>query len=195
MKRRKISLDFTALLDITMIILFFFLINFKFSSDEVKAEAAAQIEEAAAQSEQLEADRRQFEEEKAEWQKEAEREMEKLREADKNAADNAEALMNFQKGMVLKIDLSMKNRDDWDITVLNGNTVIGEVSSENCTDLKNEIITVLYNNGFKKDDVIIAVFMYDLHDNGSGHIHEDFLTQIKDVNGVYEKFYCAEIRK
>ncbi|MDE6600336.1 MAG: biopolymer transporter ExbD [Oscillospiraceae bacterium] len=195
MKRRKISLDFTALLDITMIILFFFLINFKFSSDEVKAEAAAQIEEAAAQSEQLEADRRQFEEEKAEWQKEAEREMEKLREADKNAADNAEALMNFQKGAVFKIDLKMRNRDDWDITVLNGNTVIGEVSSENCRDLKNEIITVLDSNGFKKDDVIIAVFMYDLHDNGSGHIPEDFLPQIKDVNGVYEKFYCADIRK
>ena len=195
MKRRKISLDFTALLDITMIILFFFLINFKFSSDEVKAEAAAQIEEAAAQSEQLEADRRRFEEEKAEWQKEAEREMEKLREADKNAADNAEALMNFQKGVLFKIDLTMRNRDDWDITVLNGNAVIGEVSSENCGDLKNEIITVLDNNGFKKDDVIIAVFMYDLHDNGSGHIPEDFLPQIKDVNGVYEKFYCAEIRK
>lgn len=195
MKRRKISLDFTALLDITMIILFFFLINFKFSSDEVKAKAAAQIEEAAAQSEQLEADRRQFEEEKAVWQKEAEKEMEKLREADKNAADNAEALMNFQKGAVFKIDLKMRNRDDWDITVLNGNAVIGEVSSENCRDLKNEIITVLDNNGFKKDDVIIAVFMYDLHDNGSGHIPEDFLPQIKDVNGVYEKFYCADIRK
>ncbi|MDE7302195.1 MAG: biopolymer transporter ExbD [Oscillospiraceae bacterium] len=195
MKRRKISLDFTALLDITMIILFFFLINFKFSSDEAKAEAAAQIEEAAAQSEQLEADRRQFEEEKAEWQKEAEREMEKLREADKNAVDNAEALMNFQKGVLFKIDLKMRNRDDWDITVLNGSTMIGEVSSENCMDLKNEIITILGNNGFKKDDVIIAVFMYDLHDNGSGHIPEDFLPQIKDVNGVYEKFYCAEIRK
>lgn len=195
MKRHKISLDFTALLDITMIILFFFLINFKFSSDEVKAEAAAQIEEAAAQSEQLEADRRQFEEEKAEWQKEAEREMEKLREADKNAADNTEALMNFQKGVIFKIDLSMRNRDDWDITVMNGSTVIGEVSSENCRDLKNEMITILDNNGFKKDDVIIAVFMYDLHDNGSGHIPEDFLPQIKDVSGVYEKFYCAEIRK
>ena len=195
MKRRKISLDFTALLDITMIILFFFLINFKFSSDEMKAEAAAQIEEAAAQSEQLEADRRQFEEEKAEWQREAEREMEKLREADKNAADNAEALMNFQKGIIFKIDLTMRNRDDWNITVMNGSIVIGEVSSDNCTDLKNEIITILDNNGFKKDDVIIAVFMYDLHDNGSGHIPEDFLPQIKDVNGVYEKFYCAEIRK
>lgn len=195
MKRRKISLDFTALLDITMIILFFFLINFKFSSDEVKAEAAAQIEEAAVQSEQLEADRRQFEEEKAEWQREAEREMKKLREADKNAADNAEALMNFQKGVIFKIDLTMKNRDDWDITVLNGSAVIGVVSSENCADLKSEIITVLDNNGFKKDDVIIAVFMYDLHDNGSGHIPEDFLPQIKDVSSVYEKFYCAEIRK
>lgn len=178
-----------------MIILFFFLINFKFSADEIKAEASAQIEEAVAQSEQLAEDKLKFDKEKEEWQNEADSEMEKIREADKNAADNAEALMNFQKGFFLKIDLQMSSKNDWNITILNGDVKIGEIFSKDSHDITNEIIAILDNNGYKKDEVIIALFKYNLHDNGSGIIPEKFYPKINALNGVYKNFYCAEDRK
>lgn len=195
MRKNKISLDFTSLLDITMIILFFFLINFKLSADETKAEAAARIGEATAAMEQLEADMRQFEEEKEEWQREAEREMSKLREADKNAAENAQALLDFQNGKILKITLDMTSRSDWKITVYSGDTAIGEILPENSGDISGEIVSILNSSGFQNEDVIIGVFMYDPTNIGSGRIPEDFIPQIKEVCGVYENFYCAEVRK
>ncbi|MDE6710747.1 MAG: hypothetical protein K2J76_09700, partial [Oscillospiraceae bacterium] len=110
MMKRKISLDFTSLLDITMIILFFFLINFKFSVDDIKAEANGQMEAAAAQSERLEADKQKLEEEKEEWRKQADAELEKIREADEKAADNAAALLNFKNGAVINIDFDINDR-------------------------------------------------------------------------------------
>lgn len=195
MKSRKIFLDFTSLLDITMIILFFFLINFKFSADEVKAEAAEQMEAAAALNLQLEEDRQQFEKEKEEWKSEAETELRKIREADENAADNAQALMDFQSGKILKIDLKMQNRSDWKITVFNGKSEIGEIFSENSENIGEEIILLLNDQGFRTDDVVIGIFMYDPSDIGSAWIIEDFISKIREINGIYENFYCAEVRK
>lgn len=194
MRKPKISLDFTSLLDITMIILFFFLINFKLSADESRAQAAAEIEKANAAIEQLEADRNQFEEEKEEWQREAEKELEKLRSADKNAAGNAQALSDFQNGKLIKIELEMKSRNDWEITVSDGNVPLGEILSENSSDIGGELIGVL-DGAFQRDDVIIGVFLYDPDDIGSARVKEDFSQKIKDVSGAYENFYCAEVRK
>lgn len=195
MRKHKISLDFTSLLDIMMIILFFFLINFKFSADESKAEAAAEVENANIRAEQLEEDRRRFEEEKEEWKKEAEREIDKLREADKNAAENAQALYDFQNGRILKIALDMTSRSDWEITVYSGETPIGEILSENSENISGGIVDILDSGGFQREDVIIGIFMYDPTNTGSGSIPEEFIPQIKEVRGVYENFYCAEVRK
>ncbi|MCM1328517.1 MAG: hypothetical protein NC253_03670 [Ruminococcus sp.] len=195
MRKPKISLDFTSLLDITMIILFAFLVSFKFSADETQARAEAEIEKANAAAEQLETDRKRFEEEKEEWQKQAEKELEQLRKADKNAADNAEALLNFQNGAVFKIDLEMQSRSNWEITVYNGETPIAEILSENSENLGGEIVTVLDSQGFQRDDVLIGIFLYDPEDIGSATVREDFSPKIKDVSGAYENFYCAEVRK
>lgn len=194
MKRHKISLDFTALLDITMIILFFFFINFKLSADETKAEAVARAEEANTRIEQLEADRIQFEEEKSEWQKEAERELEKLRRTDKYAADNAQALSDFQNGKILKIELDMTSRSNWKITVCSGEVRIGEILSEDSENIGAEIVNILGGSGYQRKDVIIGIFIYDPTNIGSGRIPEDFVPKIKEVGGAYENFYCAEVR-
>ncbi|MCM1381626.1 MAG: hypothetical protein NC192_06775, partial [Muribaculaceae bacterium] len=170
-------------------------VSFKFSADETQARAEAEIEKANAAAEQLETDRKRFEEEKEEWQKQAEKELEQLRKADKNAADNAEALLNFQNGAVFKIDLEMQSRSNWEITVYNGETPIAEILSENSENLGGEIVTVLDSQGFQRDDVLIGIFLYDPEDIGSATVREDFSPKIKDVSGAYENFYCAEVRK
>lgn len=197
MKRSRISLDFTSLLDIMMIILFFFILNF----NNAQAEAYKKIDDYNNQTEQLEADKQQFEKEKEEWQRQADAELEKIREADKNAADNAEALRNFQKGVVFKINLEMKSETEWKIKVFNGNDPIKEISSNeniNSFDIKNELIKILDENGFKESDVIIGVFMYDESDKGTSRIADDgnLIEKIKSVGkDKYKNFYCADIKK
>ncbi len=194
--KSRVSLDFTSLLDITMIILFFFLINFKFSTDKIKEDATAQIENANALFEQLEADRKLFEEEKSQWQKEADTEFERLRNADENAAANAEALWDFNNGIVLKIDLSMKNSTEWEMIIFNGDKQIGAVLSDTDS-VKNGIISVMDENGFDRNDVIICIFMYNGHDPGSARIKErgGLIEKVKSVRDEYKSFYCADVKK
>lgn len=189
--KRKISLDFTSLLDITMIILFFFLINFKFSVDDIKEEAAAQTKAAAEQSERLEADKQRLEEEKEDWQKQAEAELEKIRAADKNAADNAEALINFKNGHYINIDLKINKEKIWKITVYRGDTEIGEISSADNADIADEFVTMLNRERFKKDDVIIGVFMYNKKSSGS-YFAKSIFTELKEAEYNFSNLYLAE---
>lgn len=192
MKRSRISLDFTSLLDIMMIILFFFILNF----NNAQAEAIKKIDDYNNQSEQLEEDKEKFEKEKEEWQKQADIELERIRNADENAASNAEALMNFQKGIFLTIDLKVNDPDNWIITVNNGGNKIGEIISENSQNVAKEIIDILNNNKFENNDVILAVLMFNQHDIGSAKvITEEFIENIKSVRYEYPYFYCADLEK
>ena len=196
--KSKISLDFTSLLDITMIILFFFLINFKFSVDDIKAEANDQMEAAAAQSERLEADKQKFEEEKEDWQKQADADLKKIRETDEKAADNAAALLKFKNGDIINIDFDINERYQWEMTVSRGEAVLGVISSsdeaykENKeTYIKDEIVTMLNRERFKKDDVIIGVFKYNKKSYGS-RFAENIFKEVKEVEYNFTNFYLAK---
>ena len=189
--KRKISLDFTSLLDITMIILFFFLINFKFSVDDIKAEANGQMEAAALQSERLEADKQKLEEEKEDWRRQADAELEKIREADEKAADNAEALLNFKNGDIINIDFDINDRYQWEMTVSRGEAVLGVISSSDEADIKDEIVTMLNRERFNKDDVIIGVFKYNKKSYGS-RFAENIFKEVKEVEYNFTNFYLAK---
>ena len=191
MMKRKISLDFTSLLDITMIILFFFLINFKFSVDDIKAEANGQMEAAAEQSERLEADKQKFEEEKEDWQKQADADLKKIREADEKAADNAAALLKFKNGDIINIDFDINDRYQWEMTVSRGEAVLGVISSSDDPDVKDEIVTMLNRERFKKDDVIIGVFKYNKKSYGS-RFAENIFKEVKEVEYNFTNFYLAK---
>ena len=192
MKRNRIFLDFTSLLDITMIILFWFLINFKNTADAIKTEASEQSAQALSYAAELEEDRKEFELEKEEWRKEADSEMERIREADEIAAENAQALMDFQDGAVIIIKLDIESRKKWTVTVKNGSSKLGEISSDTSADLTAELIGILDSAGFKSDDVIIGILMYDSSDTGS-YFKSEFEDSINEVHKEYKQFYCSSI--
>lgn len=192
MMKRKISLDFTSLLDITMIILFFFLINFKFSVDDIKAEASAQMEAAAVQSERLESDKQSLEEEKEAWQKQAEAELDKIRETDKNAADNAEALLDFKNGHFINIDLEINKENVWKMTVRRGETEIGTIASSDNPNISDEFVTMLNREKFKKDDVIICVFKYNKKSFGSRYADNIIFKELKEAEYNFTNLYLAK---
>lgn len=188
--KSKISLDFTSLLDITMIILFFFLINFKFSVDDIKAEADRQKESVAQQSEKLEYDKQEFEREKAEWQRAADAELKNIREADKNAADNIEALIKFKNGDVIDIALDIRDRFEWKMTFSRGTAVLGTISSDDGKDIRDWVVTMLNREGFKSDDVIIGVFKYNKNNYGS-RFAEKLYKEAREADYIFKNFYLA----
>lgn len=190
MMKSKISLDFTSLLDITMIILFFFLINFKFSVDDIKADADRQAEAAAQQAEKLEYDKKQFEKEKSEWQSMVEAELKNIREADEKAADNVEALINFKNGDVIDIALDMKGRSEWEMTFYRGTVALGTISSDDGRDIRDWTVTMLNREGFKSDDVIIGVFKYNKNNYGS-KFAENIYKEARGADYIFKNFYLA----
>lgn len=191
MMKSKISLDFTSLLDITMIILFFFLINFKFSVDDIKADADRQAEAVAQQSEKLEYDKHEFEKEKAEWQSMAAAELENIREADERAADNVQALIDFKNGDVIDIALDINGRSEWEMTFSRGTTVLGTISSDDGRDIRDWIVTMLNREGYKSDDVIIGVFKYNKKSGGS-KFAENIYKEARGADYIFKNFYLAD---
>ena len=185
MKRNRIFLDFTSLLDIMMIILFFFILNF----NNAQADYNNKVE-------QIKVEKQDFEIEKEEWQKQADAELEKIRETDEKAADNAQALIDFKNGHFINICMDVKvdinEMVSWEITVSRGNTPIGTISSAGNPDITDEFVTILNKERFKKDDVIIAVFQYDIQSEGSHYARNVVFKKLKEAEQNFTNLYLAE---
>lgn len=173
-----------------MIILFFFLINFKFSVDDIKAEADRRSAAVAEQSEKLESDKKEFEKEKEDLQRTVETELENIREADKNAADNIEALMNFKNGDVIDIALDIKERSEWKMTFSRGTAVLGTISSDDGVNIRDWIVTMLNRENYKSDDVIIGVFKYNKNSYGS-RFAENLYKEARGADYIFKNFYLT----
>lgn len=199
MKRSRISLDFTSLLDITMIILFWFMIKYKASAEEVRNKAQEQISSVQAIAAQLEEEKTAFEAEKENWQKEADAEFERIKNADENAAKNQQALSEFDKGSVIYIKLDSETDSSgnkkWFLNIENGKEHMGRFEFEKNTDITAELTEIFRNSGFGKDDVMLGVFVYDGSQEGTAPILYTSSAEkhIKAVSEEYPQFYCASI--
>lgn len=198
MKRNRISLDFTSLLDITMIILFWFMIKYRASAEEVQAKAQEQIDNIQSISAQLEADRDAYEAEKQEWSEKADAEMKRIENADKNAAFNQKALEALNDNILLDIKLSTeKSGNKWKkiISVYNGKTHIGDIEFEKAsdTDITKEISSMLETAGLQHDNTIIGIFIYDGDQYATALTVNDIIKSIRKVSEEYPQFYCASI--
>ena len=187
MKIRDIILDFTSLLDVVMIILFFFVLFSTFDADN----AIKSAEEAKASYESLIEENKQ---EQAEWREQAEKEWEKISDIDKNAADNQQALLEYDKGAVLAFNLqNIETSDIWTLSILSGDTEIGEIISQECDDLEAQIIGCMQKSGLKADDVIIGTLTYDGNSFGTEGAVPFIRNVIDDIQQKYTNLYFAII--
>lgn len=178
MKIREIILDFTSLLDIIMIILFFFIL---FSTLDVENVSKSAQEAKSSYESQIAENQRKQEA----WQQKADEEWERIQNTDKNAAANQQALMAYNEGAV--IALNMKNAsssDVWTLSVLSGNSRLGEIESGD--NLESSLISLFEKAGLKTDDVIISTLTYDGNSLGT----ESSVPQIENVVKKIQKQYC-----
>ena len=133
MKKRDIILDFTSLLDVIMIILFFFVLYSKIDTDEITKKA----KEAENHYNALIIEQQQINDE-------AEKEIERIKDADKNAFANQKALNSFEKGEYFTISLDVfDNSDNWNLDFYFAGKLIGKINSKDTNDLKKSIREVL----------------------------------------------------
>lgn len=194
MKRRKeIFLDFTALLDIMMLILFFFVL---FSHlDNEKAMHAAEDMRSAAQSAMTAADGKIAEAEKRE-QKAAEREtaanalIARYQQADSQRAADLSALEDFNSGRNLRMTIVCDDAD-WILRMQAGDTE--PVTLEDGTVNGKSLAAVLQGPlGFAPEDTVLCVFLYDGEQAGSLTAYRTVHDALRTLREEFPHLYVSE---
>ena len=194
MKIREIILDFTSLLDVMMIILFFFVL---FSRVDVEnATEKANEAEASYNTMIAEAEKTQQENEieQQEWREKASEEWDRILSADANAVNNQKALSEYNEGAGVYFNLQgVEKSDVWTLSILSGKNRIGTISSEDSRELRNRIKECLKKSGHEPEDVIISTLTYDGDAYGTETVVPLIENAITDVQREYKSLYFTTI--
>ena len=187
MKSKDVILDFTSLLDVVLIILFFFVL---YSAFNVK-ESETRAEEARAA----------YEDKLAEVEEEGARldeEWDRLRSLDENAVRNQQALSAFDKGAMLSFNLRKEDSsDDWSLSATRRQSAAGEEETVGVIrpgdDLFNSILGIIDSAGYGKDEVLIVTFTYDGSVIGTHRLYREIMRAFRDVQTYRKNVYLTAI--
>ena len=185
MKMREIVLDFTSLLDVILIILFWFILNYRAQSQlqitQAEAMAEQAIAEAAAQCEAAEAQM-------------LDAEMAFAAMADDNdvQAGNAAALMAFTRNEYLKISLVMEHPEGWHIEVTRGDEKLGSVTDRNSQSIGLKLTGIMEGAGYDPQAIITCLFTYNSDAEGSREAYREITEALRQIQIGNHHFYYAE---
>lgn len=195
MSKKEIILDFTSLLDIMMIILFFFILfghienenekvtlqRMQEQAEEVLSEAEQRLEEAgniAAEAEEKEA----FATERL-----AEAEL-----AEDRSGENVDGIMAFAGGMNIRIRLQMKEEGDWNLLIYQGEELLAEMGKGSAQEMAEELSGCMAEAGLDKEDTLLCEFIYNGAEAGTNSAYrtvDDMFGMLKNEYGHF--FYSA----
>lgn len=197
MNKREIILDFTSLLDVIMIILFFFILFSHLETEEAKIafqtaqQNAAQREEEAQQK--LE-DADKLLEEAGRKEQQAE---EKLNEADlagERQGENVDGIIEFSRNLNIKVKLKMiSGSSNWSLLVYKGEQQIAEIPKGNINIMAGAFLNALSDMGCNKDDTLLCVYVYDAAQAGTASADRDIQRMFDEVKGQYKHFFFSEL--
>lgn len=195
--KREIILDFTSLLDIIMLILFFFVIFAQIDS----AEAMSKIEETQRQADL------QMSKAQAEWEKvnEAEKKLSSELEQLQNANALAESIIingnsEFDKALRLKMIFKRDQSDKWLLSlespILQKDELVyaelgrvNEMRDIESSALADQINTVVTSCGYSNENAFICDIMFDSSEPGSNKSKRNLDEAIKILQNDYRYRY------
>lgn len=197
MKRKKEAvLDFTSLVDVTLIILFFFILFSYLETDKAKKEAEQIMSEAKAISEtaderESEAEIKIKEAEKA--RQEALDELEAIRNINENAARNLEAIQEFgrSENAVIRMEM-LADGSIADIMFFKGDELADRVSGSASATLVSGIKVAFEKFGYSDDSPVLCSFIYDSSEKGSYSAYASVNTAFSEIRMKYKNLYISE---
>lgn len=192
MKRlREIVLDFTPLLDITLIILFYFILFSHMGAAEAQqnaARAAADAEAAQSAAAEMMAEAERMQQSAADLQRDAAERLAILEETDRHQAAAAAAMQAFAHSENLKLRL-VCGADSWTLHVQQGQTMLAELAGDAlAANLTEEMQTA----GFASGDVILCEFAYTATEPGSYQAYRAVRAALDAVRTEYPQLYVSE---
>lgn len=190
MKRfRDIVLDFTPLLDVTLIILFYFIMFSHIGAAEVQEKANKAIQEAnAAKAEASEA----IQEAKAKAQ-EAEDRKHSYEEADNNAAEVGDALVDFDYNNNLYFYLTGED-DKQKLVIKQGENQISNFEGKilKDTNLTDFLLDSMKEIGYTEDSVILCNFIFNSDNSGSNKTIVNIANALEGMKKNYLHLYISD---
>ncbi len=178
-KNKGIIIELTSLLDIIMIMLFWLMFNVSSSAADAEKKAQEKIDEANLKVAAAQAD--------------AQKEIDKINEQNKEMKQNAENMQNaldgFSSGKMVTIEMRFENNADV-IYVSQSGTDAKAVSVDD--KLSENLSAALNSYGLDKDSIILAAFMY----NGDTVLYRDVnkvQSILSTIKGNYKNIYFTHI--
>ena len=195
MKKRQINLDFTSLLDVTMIILFFFIIFSSLETDNLKKDLEDKQQQVSAELEEAKAKNNKADELLGEAQKKNEQADKRLEEANSavdRSGDNADAIMDFSENKNLKLHLDMNGENGWTLKFAKGEEIVKEIPKADISVMTGEVRELFKEQGYKADNTILIEFSYDATENGTTSAYLDTMKIINTLKNEYEHLFYSE---
>lgn len=187
MKRiREIILDFTPLLDVTLIILFYFILFSHMGAAQAQQKADRERADAAA----AQTAAAQHMEEAEQLMQQAEFERRVLAEAGGNGAMLEQAVEEYAAGRNIKLLLTM-NGKSWTLRVRRGNArdTLAELHSAEDLSL---LTAALRKAEYQKDDIILCELIYDADEDGTNQAYQDVRQILEQVREAFPHIYISE---
>ena len=186
MKHKEIILDFTSLLDVIMIILFYFII---FCHSETEG-AKEELQKAQAEVQQMENEAEEKLDQAEEKLSDAEA---KLKEANENRQEeNIDGILEFGKSANLRINLKINNDETWELELLKNDEKLSSIKNSSEKTMAKELSEKISELGYKKEDTLLCEFIYNSNENGTNSAYnkaERVFSQLKDH---YDHIYYSE---
>lgn len=183
MNNKDIILDFTSLLDVILIILFFFIM---FSSMESDTKTKTAMAKAQAISDEAEYKLAEAEELKAQ----AEQELAELMDANERQGQDISAIFEFSKGQNLKFLLKPDGKS-WTVYVKKGEAEAGSFDVYD-DELQTKIEQLVEAAGISADDTFLCELIYDASLAGSRNSYRVISGVFDRLKVKYTHFFLSE---
>lgn len=196
MKKRQIILDFTSLLDVIMVVLFFFVIFGRIEGNKLIEEIELQKEQIAAdqaEAESLLYDANEQFERSNKLLAEAQIVMDEANAAEERSGENADGITEFARNKNIKFRLLMTDDGrSWTINVQkdDDSTLIDKADS---IIISNELKRVFSESGYTYDDTILIEMIYDGDQIGTNAAYQTVDKALSEITKDYKHCFCSKI--
>lgn len=185
MIKREILLDFTSLLDVTLIVLFFFVLFSSFEGRENKEKTDEKIKEYNSAIEIA----KEREREAEALSQRLEEEIAIVNTSDESRAYDISEILEFKNSRNLKILLDMKEQG-WIIRVIHEGKIVATMEKRDT--IGTDLLNALQSAGFNEAQTIFCEFVFDGAIPGTASAYRSIIKGLSEVSYQYKGLYISE---
>ena len=199
MNKREIILDFTSLLDVIMIILFFFILFSHIETEDAKLALQAAQEQAESVSAEAEQRLEEVTGRLAEIEEKERSAEEKLREASLSGVrlgQNVEGIMDFGSSTNIKAALiTDKENNNWflEISRSGDEKYFSRIEGTTAEEMSEKFSSVISELGYTNDDTILCEFVFYSEQWKSNSTYNTVNKMFSRLKNEYEHLFYSEI--